>query len=113
ATAPGEQEIATKTSAARAVRTGSSVTTWRSLPRRAGPDIAVFDRSDTDPDEEVEHAATRSEEREAQAPVRAHQAERERSRALVQGRGPHRRSDHQQDPAQEGRNEGVAQAEEV
>src|SRR6267143_2830479 len=54
------------------------------------------------------HATTRCEEREAQAPVRAHQAQRVGARPIEQGRGADRGRHDEQDPAQEGRDQELA-----
>src|SRR5437879_3198340 len=54
------------------------------------------------------YATTRCEEREAQAPIRAHQAQRVGARPIEQGRGADRGRDDEQDPAQEGRDQELA-----
>ena len=58
-------------------------------------------------DSEVRDATAWCEECEAQAPIRAHQAQRERSRAVEQGRGAYRRRDDQQDAPCQRRDERV------
>src|SRR5438093_2931255 len=57
------------------------------------------------------NAPARCEERQAQAPVRAHQAERVGSRTLEQGRSPHRGRDDEQDTSPERRDQGLAKEE--
>src|SRR6266550_667500 len=71
--------------------TGTGTDDGVSRGAAAGPQAATERRN-----------TTRCEKREAQAAVRAHQAERDGARALEQGRGADRGGDDEQDASQEG-----------
>src|SRR2546425_6950384 len=88
----------------------------RAFPQKRGEPAIHAERPGVGParpreqKKEALDAATWGQEREAQASVRAHQAQRDGTRPFEQGRGAHRRRDDEQDAPPEGRDEGVPQA---